>query len=269
MDRDGDLDFNVSFYDARLNDGAGGFAQELPSVELAPPLDIQLRGPGYPGDFDGDGDVDLIGALFEALTLLEMRLFENNGSGLFEDGGPAADSGTPIGVWGNPLEAPTSPVDGWFEDLDEDGDVDIAVPQAGVVVVHWNDGNGFFSEPTVTDLVRIRGVADLDGDGKVDLYGFEEQGSTVRGAYLLGTSGPDFEPLAPLPPFAANAKDPIVHLDIENDGDFDLVVLNGSMPTLLRNSGAATFELDSSALLGPDGQLGLGFNSLGRSRWVT
>ena len=64
-----------------------------PRLPAAPPGTFwQME--GYRGDFDGDGDTDLIVAHQDPYSFLGMRLFKNTGGGAFVDGGYALPAGT-------------------------------------------------------------------------------------------------------------------------------------------------------------------------------
>jgi hypothetical protein len=60
-------------------------------------------------------------------------------------------------------------------DLDNDGDLDLAVAAGSSIIVSWNDGTGHFKETTIlrgADEAEITSMsaADFDGDGDLDLY---------------------------------------------------------------------------------------------------
>jgi hypothetical protein len=155
-----------------FNDGGGSFS--------APEELIGLRGPAAPGDFDGDGDVDLaaISDLGEGLSI-----FWNDGGGSFPDRldfGPES-SGSEVAAG----------------DLDGDGRTDLAAVGAidGLlfddVRVHLNGDGGAFSAP----LVRAVGdspdaieAIDLDRDGRLDLAVLNQSSSDV--SILLNRGAP-------------------------------------------------------------------------------
>ncbi len=144
------------------------------------------------GDYDNDGDPDLyVSNLGQA-----NRLYRNEGNGTFRNMAPA------LGVEGPELSFPL-----WFWDFDNDGALDIFVPNylptvndlaayyLGVETdyekprLYRGDGRGGFS-----DVAKERGLhypfmpmgsnfGDLDGDGFLDFY--------------LGTGEPSYEALIP------------------------------------------------------------------------
>ena len=166
------------------NEGRGVFK------EVALPSGVAVAADGRPragmgtdfGDYDGDGDLDLF------VTNHEMEahtLFRNLGKGLFED------VTFPSGVG-----PPTLPFVGFgagFLDLDNDGDLDLAIVNGHVMnsASHFrpgakeaqrnlllrNEGNGRFRDVTrqagpgfeIENVSRTLAAADIDNDGDLDL----------------------------------------------------------------------------------------------------
>lgn len=193
VDGDGDLDLvlgNEGPSRLLLNDGTGAFTDAarsaLPVRAAAEETrDVEL------GDVDGDGDLDLfLGNVrfWVAGAVLQNRLLINDGAGNFAD--QTADRLPQHG---------DSTVDGDFVDLDGDGDLDLLTANTdgldGEVPLRVlrNDGTGHFRDETAAilpDTARGRGfdveAADLDGDGRLDLY-LSSRGGRDR---LLLRTGP-------------------------------------------------------------------------------
>jgi hypothetical protein len=137
-------------------------------------------------------------------------------------------------------------------DADGDGDGDIF--QAGRSDGVWitaNDGKGSFTDPRLirpegdpTDVSSVV-VRDLDGDGKLDLF----LGTTSKkpSQLLLGDGNNGFTPsLSALPPLFGTDQRAIA-LDIDGDGDIDLVTV-GSAPTADAPPGVALLTNDSQGM---------------------
>ncbi|MEY4607867.1 MAG: hypothetical protein RL625_84, partial [Gemmatimonadota bacterium] len=114
------------------------------------------------GDVDGDGYPDL----FAASVSGRATLYRNGGGFRFED--ITETSG---------LRIDSLSVGATFADVDGDGDLDLVVGTRGGPVMLWqNDGAGHFTDVTATSgLLGGYGattltMADVDGDGDLDLY---------------------------------------------------------------------------------------------------
>jgi hypothetical protein len=115
------------------------------------------------GDVDGDGLVDLY---FCGLDV-DNRLYRNKGGWKFEDITESAGVACPG-------QDSTGAV---FVDIDGDGDLDLLVTSlGGGVRLFINDGHGHFTERTDAAGLRSQAgstsmaLADIDGDGDLDLY---------------------------------------------------------------------------------------------------
>ena len=115
------------------------------------------------GDIDGDGLVDLY---FCGLDV-ENRLYRNKGGWKFEDITESAGLAFPA-------QDSTGAV---FADVNGDGALDLLVTSlGGGVRLFINDGHGHFTEKTDAAGLRSQAgstsmaVADIDGDGDLDLY---------------------------------------------------------------------------------------------------
>jgi hypothetical protein len=136
-----------------LGNGSGGFGgpNNFPVTAGSSPRSIRF------GDFDQDGDMDLVTA---NSATANVAVLLNNGSGSF---GAATDY--PTG---------TSPLELSVGDLNLDGKPDIAVTNSGAsnVSVLLGNGSGGFGVATnlpVNNSVRAVVAADLNLDGRLDL----------------------------------------------------------------------------------------------------
>jgi enediyne biosynthesis protein E4 len=218
------------------------------------------------GDYDNDGDLDLLVTSFGPETL-----FRNNGNGTFTD--VTRDAGISDPLW------TTSAV---FFDYDRDGDLDLFVANyldftvagnkkctdtAGAPDycgprnyrpvpdrLYRNDGNGHFTDVTdASGISRADGAglgvvaADYNNDGWLDLYVAND--ATPNQLWINRHDG-TFTDEGPLSGAALNAAgNPegsmgIASGDFDADGDEDIFVTNiiGETFAFYRNDGTGNFE---------------------------
>ncbi len=153
------------------------------------------------GDFDGDGDQDVLVASRTGIS----RVLLGNGAGSFTDSLPP-----PIEEGGDGEEDPVAPAEpllAWSSDtrevvaadFDDDGDLDVFACTAGAAEsrLFLNQG-GSFSEitgsalPPSTARCVQAAAADLDGDGLLDLALIGvERGTSARHLEVLTNRGGD------------------------------------------------------------------------------
>jgi hypothetical protein len=183
-------------------------------------------------DFDGDGDLDLV-AVDGWAGAGTLRFVENQGSGLFawrpETVGPISGTGWNLAAG----------------DVDGDGRPDVVLANGNGTQVRVAFGTGAFTFRVETraggrDGLRNPRLADLDGDGDLDLAG-------NHAAFGRNDGTGSFEPWGfPVPSVAANE---FALVDLEGDGDLDYVGWFGTHGHLeiLRNDGE-TFVADPPLL---------------------
>ena len=224
------------------------------------------------GDYDGDGHPDLFLTRWRAYAL-----YHNRGDGTFEDTTEAA------GLGGD-RDWPTSAA---FADLDGDGDLDLYVchylkwdtdnpricrdarshvyatcsPRDFPALpdhVFRNDGGRFVDVTSAAGITDHDGrglgvvAADLDGDGRVDLFIANDQSPNFLFRNLGGFR---FEEVGHAAGLASSADGGykagmgVACGDVDGDGKLDLAVTNfyGESTTLYRNLGEGLFGDGTSA----------------------
>ena len=184
-DSDGDRDIYVCNFDwpnlLHRNDGNGLFTQV--ASELGADHDGATLS-ATPGDYDNDGDMDLILLNRSAQNVL----YENRDGGHFDD---------ITGAMG--LDAGESSAGAEWADFDNDGDLDLLISGFSAPELWRNDGSEFvvlgdssFANATAARSGLGLAVADYDGDGDVDAfissYGSEDMllrnDTTTQGHWL-------------------------------------------------------------------------------------
>lgn len=255
IDHDGDLDlvvvnaFNTQSW-LFTNDGNGNFTDE--TAARLPTANFSGSDADF-GDVDNDGDLDLI--------------FTNSGTTAFGTGVDRLYLNDGTGVYTNasnqlPGTAVAESIDASFVDIDGDLDLDLVMAHRNARSQLWrNDGTGNFSDITLANLPNDgTGTysiedADIDGDGDLDL-------AVVRGSTELvfrndGTG--DFTNFTgtalPNNPFQDDNDGDFI--DVDNDGDLDLVIarlgsggerfyINNGSGVLTRTNGLINVISDST-----------------------
>ncbi len=202
--------------------------------------------------FGAEGDLDLDGHTDLCLAGSRLAVLHNDGAGRLEDVTVAAG----LAVHGAPI------ADVLLGDVDDDGDLDLLLVQKdGELRLFLNDssrhGLRFVPGPDLSHL-RVKSLlssatlADLDGDGILDLYvvsvGSQDLGSSNIMARGLGNG--DFERMGSrwggLPVFPSDGVQAWA-LDQDLDGDLDLLVVSGGGTTPCARELMALYENVGSA----------------------
>ncbi|MBT9147988.1 MAG: Internalin-A [Syntrophomonadaceae bacterium] len=227
------------------------------------------------GDFDGDGDLDLL----EGTFYRELRLYENDGTGKFT-----------IVELPSSISVPRYPQFIEAADIDRDGDLDILVILETSIKVYVNNGGWDFTRLHTIPITFTMDLAigDIDNDGDLDIVGvhrilkndgfgnFMDTGQRLgfwMGSVILGDIDND-EDLDLIGSKGARNKvylndgmgiftlsyafgamrgwtDPVVLGDIDNDGDLDLIT-GGHRTYVYLNDGQGRFIESEHSLVGTE-----------------
>ena len=249
LDGDGDLDVLAGEAAGSLvyyENTAGAGAPPSFAAPVANPFGLADVGSGSApaiADLDGDGDLDVLSG--KAFGVKQFAYFENTaGPGMVPAFGPPQLD--PFGLDGSGSRSTPS-----VADLDGDGDLDVLASDAGGDLSYWENTAGPNATPAFAPVqtnpfglqrLSIYGapsVADLDGDGDLDVLGSDTFGALD---FFENTAGP-----GALPAFAAPVVNPFGLVDIGSrvapsavdlDGDGDVDVLagdSGAQLTLFEN----------------------------------
>ena len=203
------------------------------------------------GDIDNDGDMDIIwangGNFSSAGAPLQLRVFINNGAGVFTDESNTRAAGQLFLARGVELG-----------DVEDDGDLDILVAQdfSRQPQLLINNGSGVFTNQTaarfpVILLGSARGqFADVDNDGDLDAYfinGGASRWGTGMGRIFINNGSGVFADETPARMPAQNISEPQDCIFGDIDGDLDLDLRIGSTASnngrIYKNSGAGVFTI--------------------------
>jgi hypothetical protein len=176
-----------------------------------------------------------------------VLLLEGSGTGTFSLGAPIV---LPIGA------APKALV---VADLDGDGALDVAVSNSLLANVSVALGNGDLTFAATVEFPLAAGfqgsaiqAADLNGDGALDLLVSGSTSGDVE--ILLGDGAGSFGAATSAAVAAGVELTAVLPLDVDRDGDLDLVAVNhttGQVAVLL-GAGNGTFGAAASTAVGAD-----------------
>ena len=209
-----------------LNDGAGNLTFDA-SYNIGGGTNTHVA----IADLDGDGDLDIA----VSSSGPKIGILHNDGFGAFTLGdvyefGVAGGSAGPVAA----------------ADLDGDSDVDLIFGDGSSVTVLINSGRGTFryagSFQASADLYSVI-ISDVDSDGLPDILGASIPGRRIDVLRNLGGQPPIFD--SPMSIFVTNRPAWLVAVDLDGDGDEDLVGAErfgaARQVVVLRNAGDGTF----------------------------
>jgi len=198
------------------------------------PVGVSYDGPIDCGDYDNDGDLDL---------LINNIVCRNNGNNTFTK-------------MENIVLATTSEGGSKWGDYDNDGYLDIVItgstPDGYQTKIYRNTGNSSFTELTGLSLAAgIYGVTewgDYDNDGDLDLIVTGYNGYTNHFTTLYKNDGANgFTAVTGLP-FLGHARGSVRWGDYDNDGDLDILftglranISGGEYTKIYKNNGNDSF----------------------------
>ncbi len=236
VDGDGDWDAllaNLGQEQLLINDGLGNFSEappgQIPVTAFDPRAGVLDVTAGVSlVDVNGDGALDALLAnenpfLPGPLQGAQNRLYLNDGSGSFTE--------APLPAM---LDQSVAHLTG---DIDGDADVDVVVLNRGQERILIGDGAGGFTEETAARLplvdlsvpnvssTRGGGLADLDGDGDLDLAVANSRGQALE---YYANDGSGFFTPAPFAyrPETNDTITGLVLVDLDRDGDLDVYLPN-------------------------------------------
>jgi hypothetical protein len=273
LDGDGDLDlFTGGAYQTQaklfLNIGNGTWIDA--SAQL--PQQLTSIGDAEVGDVDGDGDLDLVivdwGAQNPGTAGYAggpTRLYLNDGTGHFTVAPPGALPDQLI-KWSWDLT---------LVDVDNDWDLDVLVAckLCAQSYLFTNDGTGHFTNqpnalPHFTNNYALEPM-DVDGDGYLDLATINDGDNGENHLFMNKRDGTFADETSARMTATANPRNvddnALVFLDVDNDGDADMLVASlGGPERLLINDGSGHFTLAAGSATPDDtpGSLGIAVGDL-------
>lgn len=181
-----------------------------------------------PGDFNGDGHMDLAGAASR-----RMVIWLNDG----------LDRYVATSVF-FPIDLVLGLATG---DLDGDGRLDVVAGTSGSssnpIYVYWNDGDGEFSADEVPNGPDLRAIdiGDLDGDGHLDIVAGSSSDSAVR--WIRGTGTRTLAPVEVIELVSKTHGDVRIVPDVTGDGLPDLLT-SGGLTSVYPGDGAGGVAVD-------------------------
>jgi len=196
---------------------------------------VGLEGAAW-GDFDGDGDQDLLATDFHAWrrnsSAYPNRFYRNDGGGVF----------TRITNNAIALDQTSSLVPAWA-DYDNDGRLDLFLTCYDETSrLFHNDGNGQFTRILMGPGLETAQPAwgDYDNDGDLDLYISRGQGTATTSLFYLNNGDGTFSAITlGSPANDLGRSGSCIWGDYDNDGFLDLFVARnrGGQDALYHNNG--------------------------------
>ncbi|WP_084399125.1 CRTAC1 family protein [Henriciella aquimarina] len=236
IDGDGDLDFAVSIKggEVKLYENRDNTFVSVGTAWGLPTEGDEIRGLSW-GDYDGDGDLDLLGGSNVSPYPSRSYVWRN-------EGGSFTEVAEEIGLT---IPARWSRQSNWI-DFDSDGDLDLYGANRSGINWLWRNEGGTFTQmgfrESPADPRRTVGACwfDMDSDGDLDLFLANQNGDSDAMWRNDGGSFTDVAPELGMDQTLRGLMDGGVGCtvgDYDNDGDFDLYVAAYGDNLLYRNDG--------------------------------
>lgn len=211
-------------------------------------------------DFDQDGDLDVyVADGTNSVFGRNNRLLFNDGTGNFTDVASTnlpPSSNAPFG----PGPSNSQGID--IGDIDNDGDLDVVVANLGNNEMFYNNGDGTFSNASnllppapaspispFDNITVDAELADVDGDGDLDIFFANEippippfgPNGSQNLLYIQQANGTFTDETTQRLPVSINTTQKMKTLDIDGDGDLDVLEANVGQNEILINDGNGFF----------------------------
>lgn len=218
LDRDGDQDAFVANYNEPNKVWRNDLVHRNAPVKAADQttLDAAFDGAEWVAavDIDGDGDLDVLGAAFDANTIAWWENTAGDGSAWTKITIDAAFTGA------RSVDA---------ADIDGDGDLDILGAAATDDTIAWwentaGDGSAWTKVTIDTAFTTARNVdaADVDGDGDLDILGTAFGGGPIGWWENTAGNGSAWSTMKPISVNLDGARS-VYAVDMDGDGDLDVL----------------------------------------------
>ncbi|TXD49042.1 FG-GAP-like repeat-containing protein [Polaribacter sp. IC073] len=243
IDGDGDMDlvsggFRYQKISLHKNDGNANpsFTTTIIAEYGAPTKPRQA----FASDIDNDGDMDIITLnVNTGKTIIEIITLKNNGDGSSWEKNLYHYSGrVPADLKGIPSI--------FMADIDNDGDVDLAVASAnyaGKSYCMWFENiSGTFLQENAhrikynSDYKNSISLADIDNDGDIDVIVASSNTNTI--SWYKNDGSADFSNQIDITTSATLAQ-AIYAADMDNDGDIDIIAVKKNTISWYENDGSA------------------------------
>ena len=245
IDGDGDLDLFMTSNSPgkrttlNKNDGNGNF------TEVTHIFPRSAYSQAFFKDLDGDGDLDLFFSGQNEFSQNFANIYRNNGSGTF----------TQV-----PNALPVFMVGAAIADVDNDGDLDLAITTATTAGIYLNNGNAVFTPQGNSVFTPVDGIVqtiDIENDGDQDVIISGSDTSFSNTIKLYQNDGSGIYTLNTNSTFPQISAENIDVADTDNDGDLDLLINGDHQNLLYINNGTGVFTAISTNIQ----QTGFGNNA--------